>query len=53
MLLLLRGGRDEGVMIPLGESPVKPTGARLSHNEFVLPNEDQVRIRYLVLLRAS
>jgi hypothetical protein len=32
---------------------VKPTGARLSHNEFVLPNEDQVRIRYLVLLRAS
>jgi hypothetical protein len=34
-------------------SSAKATDNSLSHNEFVLPNEDKVRIRYLVLLHRA
>ena len=48
---------DEGLLIPLGKSTptVSPStsrraNARKSHNEFVVYREDQVRVRYLLLV---
>jgi len=39
---------DGGVTVPLGKTE---SGQGRGYNEFVIPNEDQVRIRYLLLLR--
>jgi len=44
----MRTCRDGGVVVPLGKTN---NGQGRGYNEYVIPNEDQVRIRYLLLLQ--
>jgi hypothetical protein len=45
----MRTCRDGGVVVPLGKT--NNGQGRAGYNEYVIPNEDQVRIRYLLLLQ--